>query len=106
MVRQNTLSLQEKWSEVKQGDACERYILKQMMVVFPRTVNMSFVKGYSANVTDGINFTMFFMDSNEGIVSYVYTADAEEMPVCGAGKDTNGSTISTLLNQQNKTSEA
>lgn len=105
MVRQNTLSLQEKWSEVKQGDACERYILKQMMMVFPRTANMSLVKGYSANVTDGINFTMFFMDSNEGIVSYVYTADAGEMPVCGAGKDTNGSASITKPNQQNKTED-
>ena len=100
MVRQNTLSLQEKWSEVKQGDACERYILKQMGMVFPGTVNMSFVKGYWANVTDGLNFTMFFMDGNEGIVSYVYTADAEEVPVCNSAKPSNSSANTT---QPNKT---
>lgn len=106
MVKQNTLSLQEKWSEVRQGEACERYILKQMAMVFPRTANMSFVKGYWANVTDGLNFTMFFMDSNEGIVSYVYTADAEETPACSSGKGINSSAITTEPNYLNTTAVA
>lgn len=92
MVRKNSLSLQEKWNEVKAGDACEKYILKQMMQIFPQTASQSFVKGYWANVTDGLNFTMFFMSSNEGIVSYVYTADPEEMPVCSSSKDMNSQT--------------
>lgn len=68
------------WMQVKAGAADEVYILGRLTIYFPKITGYGFLKGFRRDVDEGVNYTMFFMSNDQGILSFVYLADKGELP--------------------------
>jgi hypothetical protein len=68
------------WREVKAGATDELYILGRLTSYFPKLTGYGYLKGFSREVDEGVNYTMFFMSNDQGVLSFVYLADREELP--------------------------
>jgi hypothetical protein len=86
---------------VKAGAADEAYILARLTSYFPRITGYGYLKGYFRNVDEGVNYTMFFMSNDQGVLSFIYLADKDELPPTNATVTTTNppsSSTATTIN--------
>lgn len=68
------------WNEVVAGAKDETYIIGRLTKLFPKIAGYGYLKGYYKHVDEAVNYTMFFMSTEEGVISFIYLADPEELP--------------------------
>jgi hypothetical protein len=83
---------------VKTGAVDEVYILGRLTKHFPKITRHGFLKGFRREVDEGVNYTMFFMSNDQGVLSFVYLADKEELPASQPANTTTSPTTTKVIN--------